>query len=338
MGATIKDIASRLKISTSTVSYALNGGPRTVPDAVKQEVLRVAKELNYRPNRLAKSLVTGRSNTIGVLPTEATQNLAVIPYFQACFNGILNQAEIVKNDVLIYSSFPPNEGTVDDLIRNVSDGRADGIILIAPFLDSPVVAALQDRGIPHTIINASVEDSVCLQCDNRLGVEQAVRHLHDLGHTKIAHLAGLSTMTDGRERRDAFCDVMNQLGLTIRKDWVLETDFSPLSGQMAAMELLKDSSDRPTAIFCANDEIAIGAYHAAWDKQISIPEDLSIVGFDNQGSGTIMLPGLTTIQQPLETMGRDAVSKLISLIEGDCAESTQYETELILRGSTAAIF
>lgn len=334
MGSTIKDIATRLKISTSTVSYALNGGPRHVPESVRLEVLRVAKELNYRPNRLAKSLVTGRSNTIGVLPTEATQNLAVIPYFQACFNGILNEAEIVKNDVLIYSSFAPNEGSVDELILNVSDGRADGIILIAPFLDSPVVAALQERGIPHTIINAAVEGSACLACDNRLGVGQAVRHLHELGHTKIAHLAGLSTMQDGRERRDAFCTVMSELGLPIRSDWIIETDFSPHMGQFAANQLLADKSDRPTAVFCANDEIAIGAYHAAWERQISIPEELSIVGFDNQGSGTIMLPGLTTIQQPLETMGRDAVSKLVALIDGKCAESEQYQTELIIRGST----
>ncbi|MES1227862.1 MAG: LacI family DNA-binding transcriptional regulator, partial [Armatimonadota bacterium] len=196
MSATIKDIAKRLNISTSTVSYALNGGPRNVPESVKEEVLRVAKELKYRPNRVARSLVTRRSNTLGVLPTENTINLALSPHFQLCVNGILNQAELHKHDVLIYGRFTPGEAD-QDIVTTLSDGRADGIVLIAPFVNAPFFKGLTERGVPFTVVNAKIAGATCFTCDNFKGVYEGVKHLIDLGHTKIGHLAGWLSLHDG---------------------------------------------------------------------------------------------------------------------------------------------
>lgn len=126
MAATIKDIARVLKISTSTVSYALNGGPRSVPDEVRQRVLATAAELGYRPNRLAKSMVTGKTSTIGIIPPGTSILAAVGPFFQVVLNGILSAAEEVKHDVLIFTGF--SDGNEDRFLDSVLDGRVDGLI------------------------------------------------------------------------------------------------------------------------------------------------------------------------------------------------------------------
>lgn len=332
MGATIKDIARQLNISTSTVSYALNGGPRNVPEEVKANVLRVAKELNYRPNRIARSLVTRRSNTIGVLPTEAAENLALSPYFQQCLNGILNEAERHRHDVLIYGRVNAAEATYDT-VATLSDGRTDGVLVMAPVVDAPFLSGLVEREVPFCVINARIPDVVCFNVDNASGVRQGVEHLIALGHREIGHLAGRQTLHDGRERKEAFVGVMEEHGLQVRPEWVIETDFTPSSGYDHALALLKSGS-LPTAVHCANDEIAQGLYRAAWELGISIPRDLSVVGFDNIPSAGNMLPGLTTVEQPIDRMATAAVLSLMELADGREAKSMVFETALVVRGST----
>lgn len=334
MGATIKDIAQRLKISTSTVSYALNGGPRPVPEAVKSEVLRVARELKYRPNRVARSLVTRRTNTIGLLPTQALPNLAVSPYFQLCFNGILNEAEETKYDVLVFSQVQPEWGDTEELIDVLWDGRTDGTILVAPLVDSPVVRALSQIGAPFTVVNSSIPGAVCLTCDNRHGVELAMGHLLDLGHRHIAHLAGPATLDDAVARREAFTGICRDSGVHVRPEWILETDFTTSDGEAKAHDLL-GQRHRPTAVFCGNDEAAQGLVLAARAHGVRVPEDLSVVGFDNIFQCQHMRPPLTTVEQPISEMGRVAFQQLIELIEGREAASREMETTLVVRESTA---
>jgi DNA-binding LacI/PurR family transcriptional regulator len=336
MGATIKDIARRLNISTSTVSYALNGGPRNVPEQVKANVLRVAKELNYRPNRIARSLVTRRSNTIGVLPTEATENLALSPYFQQCLNGILNEAERHRHDVLIYGRVNAAADNEQEAVSTLSDGRTDGVLIMAPVVDAPFLEGLRERGVPFCVINAWVPGGVCFNVNNFIGVRQGVEHLISLGHRKIAHLAGRQSLHDGRERKEAFAQVMSDHGLEIRPEWVIETDFTPKSGHEKALELFK-SGELPTAVHCANDELAQGLYRAAWELDIKIPSDISVVGFDNTPPTVHMLPALTTVGQPIDRMAAEAVRALIAMAEGEVAESRTFDTDLVIRGSTAAI-
>lgn len=334
MGATIKDIARTLKISTSTVSYALNGGPRQVPAAVKEQVLRVARELNYRPNRVARSLVTRRSQTLGILPTQTTENFALSPYFQFCLNGAINEAEIAQHDVLVYSRFMPEGESFEAMIDTMSDGRADGIILIAPIVDSPIVSGLNERGVPIAVVNAEFADIPCFRCNNALGARQAVQHLVQLGHREIAHIAGWMKLQDAIQRYESFKLALAEAGLNYHPEWTLETDFTRFTGEQQAMKLLT-MENRPTAIFCANDEIAVGVYHAAWELGIKIPDELSMIGFDNIATSSQMLPGLTTVSQPIEQMGRDAARALLALLCGEEADSFVYQTDLVVRGSTA---
>jgi len=334
MSATIKDIAQTLNISTSTVSYALNGGPRSVPAAVKDEVLRVARELNYRPNRVAKSLVTRRSHTIGILPTQAAPNLAVSPYFQMAFNGVLNQAEVKGFDVMVFSRAQSTASSAEELVGVLWDGRTDGTVLVAPYDKAPIIPALLQLGAPFTIVNSSVPGAVCVTCDNRHGVELALRHLIELGHRKIGHLAGPTTLEDSRIRREAFEQVMLSSGLEVRPEWIVETEYTSDSGEREAHALL-DAHERPTAVFCGNDESALGLLRAARSRGMRLPDDLSVVGFDNIFNCEHMHPPLTTIEQPIGEMGRAAFDALIELIEGRPAESVVMETRLVLRESTA---
>ncbi|MBX3110510.1 MAG: LacI family DNA-binding transcriptional regulator [Fimbriimonadaceae bacterium] len=334
MSATIKDIAQKLNISTSTVSYALNGGPRPVPPAVKEEVLRVARELKYRPNRLAKSLVTRRSHTVGILPTLAAPNLAVSPYFQMAFNGVLNQAEIQGYDVLVFSRPQSTASKADDILSVLWDGRTDGTVLIAPYVDAPVIPALLQLGVPFTVVNSRVEGAVCVTCDNRHGVESALNHLVGLGHTKIGHLAGPDVLEDARVRQAAFEDFMRDSGLELRPEWIVKTEYTSESAEQEAHALL-DTKDRPTAVFCGNDEAALGLLRAARARGIRMPDELSVVGFDNIFNCEHMHPPLTTVEQPIGEMGKAAFEALIDLIEGRPAQTVVMETRLVVRESTA---
>lgn len=334
MSATIKDIAQRLKISTSTVSYALNGGPRSVPEAVKDEVLRVARELKYRPNRVAKSLVTRRSHTVGILPTQAAPNLAVSPYFQQCFNGVLNQAEVQGFDVLVFARAAASSASADDLVGVLWDGRTDGTVLVAPYKDAPIIPALTLLGAPFTVVNSLIDDAVCVTCDNRHGVELAMAHLVELGHKKIGHMSGPDSLDDAIVRKAAFLDAAEASGLDIREEWIVETEFTSPDAEAKAHRLL-DCRERPTAVFCGNDEAALGLIRAARSRGIRVPVELSIVGFDNIFQCEHMQPPLTTIEQPIDRMGKYAFEALVELIEGRSAKSCEMETTLVLRESTA---
>ncbi len=332
MAATIKDIARKLSISTSTVSYALNGGPRPVPDDVKQRVLETAKELNYRPNRIARSLITRRSHTIGVVPTEASINLALTPYFQGVLNGILNTAEILSHDVIIYTRYDINkpEAFADTLL----DGRADGLIFLAPRRESNAIE-LVGTEIPVVVTSHDDRNVPSYGCENRSGVHKAVTHLVELGHTKIAHVAGSQGMDDGIERLDAFNSAMSDHSLIVRPEWVVVGDFTHTGGYESGLKLLA-STDRPTAVFCGNDESALGLCKAAAELGLQIPRDLSVVGFDNSPITSSFYPPITSVRQPLTEIGAAAMSALVNYIDTQVRpDGFLFETELIVRASTS---
>lgn len=332
MPATLKDIAAKLNISVSTASYAINGGPRSVPAEVKQRVLDTARELGYRPNRIARSLVAGKTMTLGVVPVQITHDLAVVPYFQEAFNGVVNEAELMEYDVLLFTRAYPDDP--DRLADVLLDGRVDGLIFFAPNIDSPVLSRIRDSRFPFVVINNQIEgDEPCFSADNRQGIGVAVDHLVGLGHRNIAHIHGPLEMFDAVERHHSFLEAMVAHRLEVRKEWLLDGEFTPMGGQAAATRLLS-SSDRPTAIICANDEIATGVYRAAWELGVQIPGELSVVGFDNNASAQVLLPQLTTVRQPLEEMGAASAKAIVEMLNGGKPSHQQFQTELIVREST----
>jgi len=341
MAATIKDIARRLNISTSTVSYALNGGPRNVPDDVKQRVFDIARELDYRPNRVARSLVTRKANAIGVVPPSTETNVFLSPFVRLAWNSIVNEAERLGQDLLLFTGH--NRNVPGESGNELLDGRIDGVVFIAPRSDVSVIRFLQDRGFPFTSI-ASALDSAgpSFGCDNGGGVAQALEHLQSLGHRRIAHIAGGPNSPDAVYRMDAFKHYMCLRGLDVPEGYIQPGAFTVESGYAAGLRLLR-LNPRPTAVFVGNDEMAYGLCQALREAGISVPHDVSIVGFDDCDMSYAFNPPITTVQQPVAEMAAAALRAAVDIANGDIpsgvghAASAQFPTRLIVRGSTASL-
>lgn len=333
MAATIKDIAKRLNISISTVSYALNNGPRPVPKEVRDQVLAVARELNYRPNGLARSMVTKRSQAIGIIPYAATTDLILSPFTQFVMNGILNEARRQAQSVVIFTA---NEGEDRAArVNKILDGRIDGVIFVAADDQADLLLDLETHNFPHVLVATGQESSAPrFHTDNFAGTEMAMNYLMRLGHKRIAHLAAADTQSDGKERRAAFTEFALRHADRIEKTWIVEGHFTQNSGEQKAIELLT-IPDGPTAVFCANDEMAIGVLRAAARLEIAVPDELSVVGFDDAPYASVCYPSLTTVHQPLQEIGMAAMAGLMDLIEGRReVSSLSFPPRLIVRDST----
>ncbi|CAN5420367.1 LacI family DNA-binding transcriptional regulator [soil metagenome] len=336
MAATIKDIAKRLNISTSTVSYALNGGPRAVPEAVRQRVVDLARELDYRPNHAARSLVTRRTNTVGIVPPSTETNVFLSPFVRLAWNALVNEAEALEQDLLLFSGH--NRNLPDEHADKLLDGRIDAVVFIAPREDARAIPFLSERNFPHTAVSSSaLASSPRFGCDNRGGVQQAIDHLRDLGHHRIAHAAGSPDAPDGVQRAVAFCDILEEAGLPVSNGYVQPGDFTTGSGFQAGLRLLA-LPERPTAVFAGNDEMAYGLCQAFREAGLSVPGDISVVGFDDADLSYAFNPPITTVQQPLAAMASAALRGAVDLANGtDRVAGAEFATKLIVRGSTAPL-
>ena len=332
MATRLKDIAEALNISISTVSYALNGGPRSVPDEVRDRVRTVAHDMGYRPNRLARSLAAGKTMTLGVVPVVSCDDFIANPYFQDCFAGVVSQAKSLDFDVLLYTHDALNLFRLGDVIM---DGRVDGLVFLAPFKELSVLDRVRDEGIPFSLISGAHHGSApAFRCDNAGGMLRAFEHLVGLGHERIAHFCGDVTMIDGSERLDGFLASAEAFGVDVPRNWITCGAFATSRGHACAMELLSHP-DRPSAIICASDEIAVGVYRAAQELGIVIPDELSVIGFDDSKAALLATPQLTSVRQPLEDMGRSATRAVTDIIAGRDVTGLVFATDLVIRQSTA---
>ncbi len=334
MAATIKDIARKLNISVSTVSYALNGGPRRVPAEVRERVLETARELQYRPNRVARSMITGKSQTIGVIPPEVTENAFLSPYLHSVMNGIANAAGQSHYDMLIYTRQRETES--EHLLSVLVDGRVDAAIFIAPHYSHKTIELATSTHLPCVAISgAPLEGVASFTVNNEHGIHQAMQHLVDLGHRRIAHIAGREDMVDSELRLVAYRDFLIEAGIPVREEYIGHGHFQ-IEGGRSQMERLLRLPQPPTAVLCANDEMAIGALFQAHQRGISIPRDMSIVGFDMTPNSGHVYPPLTTVSQPLNQLSVAAVSSLLHFVNGGAPPSdTVLDSELVVRASTS---
>ena len=336
MPATIKDIARQLKISTSTVSYALNGGPREVAPEVREKVLAVARELNYRPNSLARSMVTGRTNTIAIVPPRGTHPMVLSPYIQVVLNGIVAAAESLGQDILLHTS----QGDADPkgVSRSVLGGRADGIFLIAPSLGSTLAREIAACQYPCVVLSAEgPEGTLTVTIDNRAATYQALDHLVELGHHRIGHIVGRLEMRDGLERRDAYLTYLRENGLPQREEWLAPGDFTYSCAREAARCILS-SADRPTALLAANDESGVAAIEAAGELGLRVPEDLSIIAFDAIPEEILASRRLSSVRQPIPQMIAHGMQLLVQWAREGVRpkpERRVFSTELVVRETTA---
>ena len=255
------------------------------------------------------------------------------PYFVNMLNGIVNAYEDLEQDVLILTQIKSSASR--EAIYPLLDGRCDGAIFLAPQQNSEGVNYLSDIGFPHVILNGRNINSTCFDIDNRTGMKLGVDHLASLGHTKIGMILGPEDHIDGIERNAGFIESMNKMGLEVNPNWLAKAGFDRTSGALAGHKILS-LRDRPTALCCANDETALGLFTACQDFGVRVPDEMSIVGFDNAPTSASVEPALTTIQQPFEELSGHAARTLMAIIDGNLAHhSRRFDTSLVVRKSTA---
>lgn len=330
---TIREVAESAGVSYATVSHVINN-TRLVSPETRERVLAAMAALNYRPNALARSLRQGKSNTIGlVLPDSANPFFAEISRsiedeaFRKGYSVFLCNTELDTQRELFY---------VDVLSKK----QVDGIIFIAAGDQADSLDFLLRRNLPVVMIDRNVP-SVELDAvltDNQLGGLLATQHLLDLGHTRIACIAGPSSITPSAERIIGYRKALEQAGLPYDENLVVRGDYHAQSGLEITHFILK-MDPRPTAIFALNDLMALGALRAAAEAGCSVPKDLAVVGYDDLELSRFTNPPLTTIAQPKKEIGVQAVNMLIDRMSQRNKPPTRLvlPPELIVRRSTQAI-
>lgn len=323
----IRDVAARAGVSYQTVSRVLNDSTAIRP-ATREQVLRVIDELGYRPNPAARALATSRSKTIGVLSSQSgfygpTTSIQAIEVAARAAGYRLSVASISPTDV--------------DSIRSGLDfllGQSiDALVILAPQVG--VYDAIRDAAIsvPFVMLEAtSIDSGRGLSVDQERGARLAVRHLIDLGHTRILHVAGPADWLEAQARLAAYRAELLDAGLTpldpIVGDWTAEF------GYRAGSELLAHRDF--TAVFCANDQMALGFLHACRDAGVRVPEDVSVVGFDDTPEAAHFAPALTTVRQDFVEIGQRAVVLLLEELSGATElDHASIAPELVVRASTA---
>lgn len=330
-GPTIWDVARECNVSIATVSQVLNNGPRPVRPDTRERVISAAKRLNYHPNAMARGLVSRRMHTIGVVSgVFSTVNIVGSPYASSVLKGILLGASTSGYGVLLFTQW------WEDL--QYRDRRADGVVAIAPADHNRMINGLVSFNVPVVAISGD-----CLSLgipsvdvDNAKGARLAAQHLVQLGHTRIAHIMGNQHLVATEQRRIAFVDALDRAGIEMPSDFLRTAQYSGKGAHEHATQLLQ-MDEPPTAIFAGNDTIAQVVLQAARDLGVRVPEDVSVVGFDDLELAYRPSPGLTTVRQPLTSVGELAAKLLIERVETGSVEAKLHliDPELIVRESTA---
>jgi len=335
---TLSDIAACAGVSPYTVSVVLNGSRSNtrVSPATRDRIMEAAARLKYHPNAMARGLVRRRTHAVGVLYGVVGAEVVITnPYASGVLQGILAAAAEAGYCVTIYTDLW--RGGMENIAR-YRDGRTDGILVVAPPASSSIVPDLSSLGITLAVVSSSGEPYgvPSVDVDNMQGGRLATRHLLELGHTRIAHLAGNRDMMSAPVRRDAYCAALQEAGVPVRPEYILETRYDGETVQEAVQTLLR-LPEPPTALFAANDTIALTAMQTAQQLGLSIPEDLSLVGFDDTPAASLVTPALTSVRQPLQQISALATRLLIAQIEGETVETAcrLMAPQLVVRNSTA---
>jgi len=332
VGAGIEDVARMAGVSTATVSRAMRGLPN-VSDATRDRVRSAAAILGYVPTPSASSLASGRTKTIGVLTPWISQW-----FFANVIEGAERALHERGYDALLYSFTVERRGrqAVDvEVLRR----RVDGVLVVGLPLSTYELESLLALQVPVVFVGSGVEGQVTVRIDDYQVGLTATDHLLGLGHTRIGHVTGLpdtiSSWSPPIGRRRGWQEAIQRTGHEVRHEWVVNGYFDVEGGRESTRQLLEQAPE-VTAVFAASDEMAMGAFLAARDAGLRVPEDLSVIGVDGHELGEVI--GLTTIAQPAESQGSDAARFLLGMVNGEDgppAETTLYPTELIVRTSTA---
>ena len=328
---TIKDVAKEAGVSITTVSHVINE-TRYVDPGTKQRVVDAMDKLGYLPNSIARSLRSGKTKTIGLIVPDASN-----PFFAEVSRRIEDIGYKQDYSVILCNS-DNNPAKQKKYIKTLLEKQVDGMVFIAaggkpndllPFSENKIPVVVADRDVP-----LELADVVLL--DNKKAGYNATKHLIDLGHTRIACISGPLELSPCKQRIEGYKCALDEYGLPFREEYITSGEFNFKSGNSAMSQLLKCSS-RPTAVFALNDMMAIGAVYAMNEIGVRVPEDISIVGFDDIELVSIMTPPITTIAQPVDEMAHWIMDLLMNRIHGTRKEGNRrikLLAKLIIRKST----
>jgi LacI family transcriptional regulator len=327
----LREIARRARVSTATVSRAINHVPTVNPQLAKR-VWKVVDELGYFPNTQARALVSGRSRIFGLIVSEITN-----PFFPEIVQTFEHLA-VENNYEILLTSTIHDPKRMEQSVRRMIERRVDGVAILTFGMEELLLAHLRFRKVPLVFVDVGPDAPgiVNIRINYLNGIRQAVQHLAALRHTRIAFLAGPPQLKSAQARTQAFKTSMVEIGLL--PDLIVTGDHTMDGGMHALLELL-DVHDQPTALLCSNDMTAIGVMREAYDHGIKIPTDLSVVGFDDIRLAEFMIPPLTTVQMSQKELAQIAFRALLDEVgrESPSTQKSEYElnTSLILRRSTA---
>lgn len=321
----IRDVAKLASVSHQTVSRVLNDHPYIRP-ATRDRVLAAMAELNYRPNRAARTLATSRSNTIGVLLTASASH-----YGPASTIAAVEEAARDRGySVVLASPGRVVEAEFSEALDHLIREGVDGIIAVAPQIRAAAAVTQLHNPVPVVMIQSDSGDPR-LSVDNRVGGRLAAEHLWQLGHRRLALVGGPEDWSEATARRHGFEEALADVGS--HPVAVAEGDWSADSGYRAFEQI---GASGCTAVFCANDQMALGLIHAAHDAGRLVPRDLSVIGFDDTPETAHYLPPLTTIRQDFHMVGRRAVDSLLATLSGTPKRGKLIHPRLVIRESTSA--
>jgi LacI family transcriptional regulator len=338
---TIQELAARTGVSVATVSRALNGSPE-VSDATRDRILALAHELDYTPSAAARTLVSRRSHVVGViLETGPGHPDLLHPFFQEVLVGLKHGAGARGYDLLLFATDEPGNGFggSHSYLRRAGHHGVDGVVVMGFDGSDGEIEKLTASGLPCIAVDAILagKRTGYVMSENKNGAAMAVRHLHELGHERIATIAGPFATRPGFDRLEGYLEELERLGVETREEYVVEGDFYDESGYRATRQLL-ELEDPPTAVFAASDLMAAGALRAAHELGVAVPEGLAVIGFDDIGLAALIQPALTTVRQDMEAIGKAAAEALGRMIEDSDATPAELlvPTRLVVRSSCGA--
>jgi LacI family transcriptional regulator len=327
----IREIARRAKVSTATVSRAINRVPTVDPQLAKR-VWKVVDELGYYPNTQARALVSGRSRIFGLIVSEITN-----PFFPEIVQTFETLA-VENNYEILLTSTINDPKRMESSVRRMIERRVDGVAILTFGMEDALLEHLRFRKVPLVFIDVGpdAQGIINIRINYQNGIRQAVQHLAALRHTGIAFVTGPLHLKSALARRDAFKASMVEIGLS--PDLIVAGNHR-MEGGIRALVELSGLSERPTAVMCSNDMTAIGVLREAYERNIKIPDDLSVIGFDDIRLAEFTIPPLTTVQMSQRELAKIAFRALLQETERESPslERSEYElnTSLVLRRSTA---
>ncbi len=330
---TVADIAEEVGVSKMTVSRALNGRDN-VDDATRERILSAAREMGYRPNRLARSLFLKRSYTLGVIVPEMTPI-----FFPETIRGIESTASERGYHVIVTNSMESFDREQKQ-IHMLEEKQVDGLLLsTAETLSDPEpYKPVIERGLPLVFFDRCVRGfgASCVRINDSQSAQQLTEHMISHGHTRIAHLAGPHALSIASDRREGYENALKAAGIPVRDEYIVVTGLEEDEAYQAMKKLLDlPKEKRPTAVVAVNDPVAFGAMQAIEESDLHIPEDIAIVGFSNDIRSSMTDPPLTTVDQKAHDLGANAARVLIDQIEGKRTEpeEVRIKAELVIRNS-----